>query len=322
MIDCVLALAFNRPTLETVAKWDSNAITFADISTAGQYPFDIFVDKKNTVYVSAFNLDIIRMWSAGSSVPTKEFHGSAGQPRAFFVTTNGDIFLSAAGNDRIEKFVPSTGVITGIVSVSPSCSDLFVDTNNTLYYSIEDEHVVFSIILDTDGNTGQKIAGIGGAGTGVDMLQNPMGIFVDINFQLYVADCGNHRIQLFPLGQTNANIVAGEGAPGTIDLKCPSDITEDGIGYLFIVDRDNHRIIGSDRNGFRCVAGCTNTYGSTSDQLAAPRHMAFDTYGNIFVSDEKNGRIQKFILRRATDGKHRFPCFILVGCRDASERKK
>ena len=128
------------------------------------------------------------------------------------------------------------------------------------------------------------------------MLYYPYGIFVDIDFDLYVADSYNHRIQLFQSGQSNGTTVAGIVVPGTITLYYPKSVVLDGDGYLFIVDSNNNRIVGSGPTGFRCVAGCSGTSGSASDQLSYPRTMAFDSYGNIFVIDTSNRRIQKFAL--------------------------
>ncbi len=85
------------------------------------------------------------------------------------------------------------------------------------------------------------------------MLYNPNGIFVDNNFNLYVADTGNHRIQFFQSGQLTATTVVGKGAPGTISLYNPTDVLLDADGYLFIVDSGNYRIVGSASNGFRCI---------------------------------------------------------------------
>ena len=42
-----------------------------------------------------------------------------------------------------------------------------------------------------------------------------MGIFVDINLDLYVADYYNHRIQLFRLGELNGITVAGNTSLNT-----------------------------------------------------------------------------------------------------------
>ena len=75
------------------------------------------------------------------------------------------------------------------------------------------------------------------------------------------------------------------------------------IKYLFIVDSNNHRIVAQGLNGFQCLVGCSNIPGSASNQLNYPWILSFDSYGNIFVSDRGNSRIQKFNLIVNLDGK-------------------
>ena len=183
-----------------------------------------------------------------------------------------------------------------VMFISRYCRDLFVDTDNSLYCSLTELHQVVSKSLDNLSDELRMAAGTGCCGSTPDTLNNPIGIFVDLNFTLYVADSDNHRIQRFNSGQTSATTIAGNGAPGTINLSYPSDVVFDGDGYVFIVDQNNHRIVGSGPDGFRCVAGCTNESGSAFNQLSYPQSMSFDSHGNIWVADTSNQRIQKFIL--------------------------
>jgi hypothetical protein len=44
--------------------------------------------------------------------------------------------------------------------------------------------------------------------------------------------------------------------------------------------------------------------GSAANQLSMPRHLSFDSYGNIFVVDGYNNRIQKFLLATNSCGKY------------------
>jgi sugar lactone lactonase YvrE len=144
----------------------------------------------------------------------------------------------------------------------------------------------------------QIAAGNGSLGSTSDLLNSPRGIYVDINFNLYVADSGNNRIQLFQSGQlTGTTIVGSTSSTTTITLNGPTGLVLDADNYLFIVDSNNHRIIASGPNGFRCLVGCSETNGSSSSQLFYPQNMAFDSYGNIYVTDRNNNRIQKFILQ-------------------------
>ena len=146
------------------------------------------------------------------------------------------------------------------------------------------------------------VAGNGSSGFSSTLLKSPRGILITASFNLYVADCGNNRVQLFLSGQLNATTVAGNGTAGGMILNCPVAITLDGNGYLFIVDQNNHRVVGSGPMGFRCVAGCSNGNGSTSHQLRSPRSLAFDTNGNLMVGDWGNSRIQEFVLTSDTCG--------------------
>ena len=187
--------------------------------------------------------------------------------------------------------------------VNNDCRGLFIDTNNTLYCSTSNMNQVVARSLDNPRDSLRTVAGTGCVGPASDMLHSPRGIFVSLNFSLYVADYDNNRIQRFFPGQPNAVTVAGNGASGSITLHHPAAVVLDGNGFIFIGDTGNHRIIGSGSDGFRCVAGCSNASGSASDQLSSPQSISFDSYGNIWVGDTTNRRIQKFILTGNSCGK-------------------
>jgi hypothetical protein len=187
--------------------------------------------------------------------------------------------------------------------ISGAGAGIFVDVSNTLYCSINNLHEVIKIWLGDSTPTWTTIAGTGSPGSTASMLNTPNGIFVDINFDLYVADSLNSRIQLFQLGQSNALTVAGNGASGTIPLNIPTGVVLDADKYLFIVDQYNSRIVAGGPNGFRCIVGCAGG-GSASNQLSYPWSMAFDSYGNIFVADIGNNRIQKFLLATNSHGNY------------------
>ena len=69
------------------------------------------------------------------------------------------------------------------------------------------------------------------------------------------------------------------------------------------MDSNNDRIVGSGPNGFRCLVGCSGSQGSASNQLNTPITLSFDSYGNMFVTDCGNNRIEKFILTNNSLGK-------------------
>ncbi|CAF4045004.1 unnamed protein product [Adineta steineri] len=140
------------------------------------------------------------------------------------------------------------------------------------------------------------VAGTNSSGSNSTMLNSPRGIFVDVNFDLYVADYGNNRVQLFRSNQPNGTTVAGNTSiETTITLWGPTDIVLDGDGCLFIVDNNNNRIVRSTLNGFQCIIGCDRS-GSTSNPPLSPRRMTFDSYGNVYVTYPTNNSVQIFPL--------------------------
>ena len=95
--------------------------------------------------------------------------------------------------------------------VDKECYGVFVDISDNLYCSMGDRHKVVAQSLNSGSNALTVVAGTGCPGSAANMLYFPRGIFVDINFDLYVADCYNNRIQLFHLGQSIGLTVAGNG---------------------------------------------------------------------------------------------------------------
>ena len=144
------------------------------------------------------------------------------------------------------------------------------------------------------------------------MLSNPYGIFVNEALNLYVADSGNNRIQMFPHDCLNATTVAGDGASNSVALNQPRAVALDAVGVLFIVDTMNHRIVASGPNGFRCVVGCAGVNGSAANQLNIPVSLSFDRDGNLLVVDQGNARIQNFSL--ASNSCREFPFLQSEAC--------
>ena len=188
--------------------------------------------------------------------------------------------------------------------VTGVCYGLFIDVYNYIYCSRYGEHQVIKKSLNSGANMSTVVAGNGTAGNASHMLHGPRGIFVTIRLDLYVADCGNNRVQLFSSGQLNGTTVVGSGASGTMSLNYPMGVILDADEHLFISDYNNNRIIRSISSGFECLFGCIGGGGSTATQLNNPRSLSFDSYGNLFVADRSNNRIQKFLLTTNSCGEY------------------
>jgi hypothetical protein len=267
-----LVVSYNRPKFSPCASWNANAIPVTNINTVDLKLFGILI---NTSYTNSSSL---------------------------FVTLNGYSYANNSDfKNRVNTWITNPIINHTIKNIISSCSNLFIDLANSLYCSTE--HKVIKLLLNDSSNPLETIAGNGTNGTTLYLLSSPNGIFVDINYDLYVADSGNDRIQLFRHGDFNGTTIAGNKALGTtIGLNFPTGVVLDADNYLFIADRNNHRIIRSNSNGFRCIAGCSG-HDSASDQFFQPRTLWFDSDGNIFILNNVNNGIEKFLLTSNSCGK-------------------
>ena len=283
--------------LASNSTWNQNAITFANNFTIGADPYGLYIDTNNSIYTINRDNGQVLIWMNNSTDPNLILYTNlSSEAVSIFVTTNGQIYV--ADHPSIKQIIKSNSYSNQTISIANLSSyiyGLFVDINNTLYCSRYSGHRVDKKWLNDNSSAMTTVAGTGSAGSASNMLNWAHGIFVDTNFDLYVADASNNRIQLFRLGEINGTTIAGSTSANiTISLSYPTAIILDGNKYLFITDAGNSRIVGSDENGFRCIIACSGSSGLTSYQLYGPRSIVFDSFGNLFVADQANHRIQKF----------------------------
>jgi hypothetical protein len=297
-------VSFHRPKLCPNASWNSFAQTFADSSIVGVQPYGLFVNANNSVFVANRQAGHVIMWQEGIANPKRNISGGLNAPYSVFATDSGDVYIdNGKVIGRLDKWTPTSVNSTPVMFICKECYGLFVDAENNIYCSMVYDHQVLSISLNTRLNMWSTVAGTGVAASTATTLYYPCGIFSDTNLDLYVADCGNDRIQKFRSGSLNGTTVVAASVPGTIALDCPSGIILDADGYMFIADSYYHRIIASGPTGFRCLFSCFGV-GSLSHQLYFPVALSFDSYGNLYVADAGNNRIQRFSITSNSCGEY------------------
>ena len=263
----------------------------------------MFITTSNLIFVANRNNSQIIIWSNDTSNFTSTVFANLSDPWSVFVTGKNEIFVdNNAPNNRIDRWTLNMTLLDSPMNKCNRCTSLFVDINNDLYCSDDTRHQVLKKSLNDPTKATSIIAGTGCSGSASHMLNGPNGIFVTESLDLYLADWGNDRIQLFRSGELNGATVAGNGSTETIELYHPISIILDADGYLFILDGGNSRIVGSGPYGFRCLVGCSGSGNEVPDQLNWPEGMSFDAEGNIFVADTYNDRIQKFMLSKNSCG--------------------
>ncbi len=145
-------------------------------------------------------------------------------------------------------------------------------------------------------------------------FSNPHSIAVDNSGNLYVSEAGQ-GVQEFSPGSPCSNplgclrFVRQFGTPGQgphpgahpltpDELATPGALTIDSSGNLYVVDAGTHRVVEFDPSG-----AVVQDFGYNTDQpveftgpgeLGAPRGVAVDAHGNVYVGDPENYRITEF----------------------------
>ena len=155
-------------------------------------------------------------------------------------------------------------------------------------------------ILVTDDHRLQKLApadgrcimSVGSKGKGPLNFSHPVGIAVHPSTgQIYIADDGNHRIQVINDDFTYSHSFGSKGrAPG--QLNSPQDVALDAVGNVYVVSWNNHCIdaFTSDGKHLRQFG----SRGSGDGQLIHPVSIAIDTKGLVYVTERFNSRVSIF----------------------------
>ncbi|UJR14298.1 hypothetical protein I4U23_001288 [Adineta vaga] len=226
---CIITgLSYNQPKLCPYATWNPNAITIVNQSIAGSRVCGLFVDNKNTIFIANRNISRVLYAFERNISGWKTINSSFTDSLALFVTTFGDIYVHSGGsNHRVDKWALNSSNKTTALYVTHPCAGLFIDINNDLYCSVRGAHKVVKKLFNNDANTSITIAGNGNPGAAPHQLNFPRGIYVDLQLNLYVADCENSRVQFFPPDQLNGTTILGNQTIGTVSIGCPSGIIFD-----------------------------------------------------------------------------------------------
>jgi trimeric autotransporter adhesin len=305
------------------------------------YPIGLAVDSAGNLYIADFSIHRIRKVTPAGIISTVagngtlDFSGDGGMATAaqfgrlsgLTVDSAGNLYIVDSGK-RIRK-ITSAGIISTVAGkgtdgygdggaatkeqseFSYYQDNVAVDSAGNLYITgIGDNRIrkvtPAGIITTVAGNGIQGYSGDGGPATEAQLNGGAMA--VDSAGNLYIADCGTHRVRKV----TAAGIIStavGSGSYGysrdgglatEARLGCPSGLAIDSAGNLYIADSGNRQIYKVTPSGIiSTVAGNgADAYGgdggaATTAQLNAPLYVTVDSAGNIYIADTGNHRVRK-----------------------------
>lgn len=146
-------------------------------------------------------------------------------------------------------------------------------------------------------STGMPLARWGMRGSEPGQFNGPVGIAIDHQGDIYVADVGNHRVQeLSPSGQTLTQWHTVGSGVGEF-TQTGYDLALDAGGDVYVSEPHPYGP-GSERIERFSPAGKSLAHwgasGSGPGQFNKPFGLALDRKGDVFVVDSGNNRVQEF----------------------------
>jgi DNA-binding beta-propeller fold protein YncE len=178
---------------------------------------------------------------------------------------------------------------------------LAIDAQGNIYVADEGNNVIRKILTTHRVITiaGAKTAGYINATNELAYFNNPSGVAVDAQGNVYVADQGNSAIRKIAPGNV-VTTIAGGTSQSTL-LNYPSAIAIDKSGNLYITDESGRILEYTTANVLYILAGSANVSGfvngaGTVAQFSNPQGIAIDANGNIYVADKNNNCIRKITI--------------------------
>ncbi|QHS57160.1 hypothetical protein GWR56_17040 [Mucilaginibacter sp. 14171R-50] len=281
------------------------------------HPTSITQDKEGNIYLTSIlstsimviDCNTYYINSLDNKLNIKGFFQSV------FIADDGELYFS----DRFNLYKYNFD-LKSVIKINKSLdwgdiTDIVVDKNKNIYISTAEDRFVRKI----DGVTGDVTKIIGAdnfikfnpsPSSPFDVYFIPQQMTLDKDGNLLITDPSDnciwkydtllHSIKLF--AGTGKSDFSGDGELASLaTFNMPTGIAIDKIGNVFVADSHNFRVRKIDVNGIiTTIAGRDYGFdkdGNATDSSMIPGRLSVNSEGEIILTDLKNFRLKKLVLR-------------------------
>jgi len=311
-----------------IQKYDSDGTYLTTLGTTGvPYPVDtsrlnhpwgigrasdgsLYVTEERGNRLVKLNASGVQEWAfgdAGVKGDDDSHLGSywSGPQGNVAVDASGNIFVPDTGNDRVQIISFAGSLVGSIgswgtgdyqfacpagVAISPVNGDLYVVDHCNERIEIFTSSRVFKARLGVTGVSGSDD----------NHFDDPWGVAIDGNGNIYVADSENHRVQKCTLSGSSGTCSTFAGQTGVAGdsfslLAHPLSVAADSTGRVYVADEWNNRVqVFDDTGAYLTTIG--GKWGFITGDMRSPSGIVVDSADNVYVTDRDNHRVQKFSL--------------------------
>src|SRR5215469_13361378 len=220
--------------------------------------------------------------------------GQFGRPTDIAITPTGNLWVTDAGNSRLEEF-NEKGEFLKSVGSSGSGNLQFsepeavaVDAKGDVWVGDTYNHRVQEL-----NEKGEFIRAFGSYGSGQGQIVESTGIAIGPGGNIWVADWGNNRVEEFSEAGEFIRQFGSEGT-GNGQFKHPDVVEVDSRGDVWVGDQSNARFQEFNQKGEYLTQFGSAGSGAGQFSFGWPMGIATDNKGHLWVSDTGHNRVQKW----------------------------